>query len=252
MTVNELSYIICEGEEVNIEFNFTGTAPFTVETNGMDGFTAESDNYSMTLTPMSPIAIGLTKVTDANGCSIEPMQIIAIEVNEKAEVPEISGDTELDVRLTPTSTYTIANDVEVGYSIEPEEAGALQHSVDNKTVVVTWNENYKGEAILTATPSAECNNGGNSLTINVKNSTDINEFGVKANLYPNPTDGNITIEAEGLQRLTVVNELGQVVYDAEVNNDTETLNMSQFGVGIYMVRIYTRNGMSVKRVSVIR
>ena len=75
---------------------------------------------------------------------------------------------------------------------------------------------------------------------------------MKANLFPNPTNGNVTIEAEGMQRLTVVNELGQVMYDAEVNNDTETLDMSQFGVGVFMIRIYTENGMSVKRVSVIR
>jgi hypothetical protein len=80
----------------------------------------------------------------------------------------------------------------------------------------------------------------------------VNEYGVKANLYPNPTNGNVTIEAEGMQRLTVVNELGQVVYDAEVSSDTETLNMSPFGAGVYMIRIYTENGMGIKRVSVIR
>ena len=252
MTVNELSYSICEGETVSIEFNFTGMAPFTVEANGMDSFTAESDSYSMTLTPMSPMAIGLTKVTDANGCSIEPMQIIAIEVTEKTEVPEISGDNDLDVRLMPTTTYTISNDVEVGFIIEPEEAGTLTLANDGKSVLVTWSDTYKGEVVLTAKPIAECNNGFGTKTINVKNSTDVSEYNINASIYPNPTDDNVTIEAEGLQRLTVVNELGQVVYDAEVNNDTETLNMSQFGAGVYMIRIYTENGMGVKRVSVIR
>ncbi|MBR3491530.1 MAG: T9SS type A sorting domain-containing protein, partial [Bacteroidales bacterium] len=96
------------------------------------------------------------------------------------------------------------------------------------------------------------NNGGNSLTISVKNSTDIDEFGVKASLYPNPTNGNVTIEADGMQRLTVVNELGQVVYDAEVRSDIVTLNMGQFGAGVFMVRIYTNEGIGVKRVSVVR
>ena len=80
----------------------------------------------------------------------------------------------------------------------------------------------------------------------------MNEYNINASLYPNPTDGNVIIEAEGMQRLTVVNELGQVVYDAEVDNDTETLNMSQFGAGVFMIRIYTENGVGVKRVSVIR
>ena len=90
------------------------------------------------------------------------------------------------------------------------------------------------------------------MTVTVKNSTDVDEIGVKANLYPNPTNGNVTIEVEGMQRLTVVNELGQVVYDAEMNDSTTILNMSHFGVGVYLIRIYTENGIGAKRVSVIR
>ena len=80
----------------------------------------------------------------------------------------------------------------------------------------------------------------------------MNEYGIKANIYPTPTNDNITVEVEGLQRLSVVNELGQVVYDAEVNGDEATLNMSQFGMGVYMIRIYAENGWSVKRVTVVR
>ena len=252
MTIGEVPTSICEGESVNIEFNFTGVAPYTVEANGMIGFTVESDSYTLTLTPESDINATLTKVTDANGCETALEQAISIVVNPVAAQPEISGDAELDVRLTPTTTYTITNDVMVGFSIEPEEAGTLVPANDGKSVVVTWSETYKGDVVLTATPTAECNNGNGTKNIIVKNSTDVNEFGVKANLFPNPTNGNVTIEAEGMQRLTVVNELGQVMYDAEVNNDTETLDMSQFGVGVFMIRIYTENGISVKRVSVIR
>ena len=252
MTIGDMPASICEGETIDVEFNFTGMAPFTVEATGMEGFTAESDNYTLNLTPDASINATLTKVTDANGCETILEQAINLVVNPVAAQPEISGDAELDVRLTPTTTYTVSNDVEVGFSIEPEEAGTMVPANDGKSVVVTWSETYKGDVVLTATPVSECNNGEGTLNILVKNSTDVNEFGVKANLYPNPTNGNVTIEAEGMQRLTVVNELGQVVYDAEVSNDTETLNMSQFGSGVYMIRIYTENGMGVKRVSVIR
>ena len=250
-TVSETNVIFCEGESIDIAFSFNGTAPFTVEAYGIDGFISESESFTMTFD--APASFIVTNVTDANGCStITPAHSVNIEMIPTVAQPEISGDTELDVRLVPTSTYTIANDVEVGYSIEPEEAGTLTPANDGKSVMVTWSETYKGEVVLTATPSAECNNGGNSLTISVKNSTDIDEFGVKASLYPNPTNGNVTIEADGMQRLTVVNELGQVVYDAEVRSDTVTLNMSQFGAGVFMVRIYTNEGIGVKRVSVVR
>ncbi len=252
MTIGDVPASICEGESIDVEFNFTGMAPFTVEATGMDGFTAESDNYNLNLTPATTLNATLTKVTDANGCESALEQAINVVVNPVAAQPEISGDADLDVRLTPTTTYTVSNDVEVGFSIEPEEAGTLVPANDGKSVVVTWSETYKGDVVMTATPVSECNNGEGTFNINVKNSTDVNEFGVKASLYPNPTNGNITIEAEGMQRLTAVNELGQVVYDTEVNDNTTSLNLSQFGVGVYMIRIYTENGMGVKRVSVIR
>ena len=252
MAIGDVPASICEGESLNVEFNFTGVAPFTVEATGMEGFTAESDSYMLVLTPAATLNATLTKVTDANGCEALVEQPFNVMVNPYVAQPEISGDIELDVRLTPTTTYTIANDVMVGFSIEPEEAGTLVPANDGKSVVVTWSNTYRGTAVLTATPVAECNNGNGTLNINVKNSTNVSEYDINANLYPNPTSGIVTIEAEGMQRLVVVNELGQVVFDAETNGDTETLNMSQFGVGVYMVRIYTENGMSVKRVSVIR
>jgi hypothetical protein len=252
MTIGEVPASICEGETVNVEFNFTGVAPFTVEANGIDGFTAESDNYTMTLTPAATVGATFTKVTDANGCETAFEQAVNITVNAIAEQPEISGDAELDVRLTPTTTYIVSNDVEVGFSIAPEEAGTLVPANDGKSVVVTWSNEYKGQAVLTATPVSECNNGEGTLDILVKNSTDVNEHNLNAAIFPNPTDGNVTVEAEGMQRLTVVNELGQVVYDTELNDNTTSLNLNQFGVGVYMIRIYTENGMGVKRVSVIR
>ena len=71
-------------------------------------------------------------------------------------------------------------------------------------------------------------------------------------LYPNPTKGNVTIEANGMSRITVVSVLGQVVYDTELNADVYTLNMSQFNAGMYMVRIHTENGVIVKRVTVMQ
>ena len=80
----------------------------------------------------------------------------------------------------------------------------------------------------------------------------VDENGSNVALYPNPTKGNVTIEAEGMSRITVVSVLGQVVFDTELDADTYTLNMSQFNAGMYMVRVYTEGGVTVKRVTVMR
>ncbi len=80
----------------------------------------------------------------------------------------------------------------------------------------------------------------------------VNENSDNVVLYPNPTKDNVTIEAAGMSRITVVSMLGQVVYDTEVSEDTYVMNMSQFTAGMYMVRVYTESGMTVKRVTVMR
>ncbi|MBO7617751.1 MAG: T9SS type A sorting domain-containing protein, partial [Bacteroidales bacterium] len=82
--------------------------------------------------------------------------------------------------------------------------------------------------------------------------TGIDENDAMVALYPNPTKGNVTIEANGMSRITVLSVLGQVVFDTELNADTYTLNMSQFNAGMYMVRVYTEGGVTVKRVTVMQ
>ena len=90
------------------------------------------------------------------------------------------------------------------------------------------------------------------MTVTVKNSTDINEYSINALIYPNPTSGIINIEVEGLQRLTVTSILGQTVYDQEVDNDKAQIDVAQFGVGTYLIRIQTESGIETKRVEVTK
>ena len=83
--------------------------------------------------------------------------------------------------------------------------------------------------------------------------TAIDENGVKGMMvYPNPTQGDLNISAEGISRIVITNALGQVMYDQEVNTDNKIINMSQYEGGVYMVRIVTENGVAVERVTVVK
>ena len=84
------------------------------------------------------------------------------------------------------------------------------------------------------------------------NVTSVNDLNGKVVLYPNPTNSNVTIEAAGMKHITVVNALGQVVYDVDLTADMTQLNLGQYKPGIYMVRINTEEGVSVKRVTVVK
>jgi len=82
--------------------------------------------------------------------------------------------------------------------------------------------------------------------------TSVVENDVVDNIYPNPTHGTVTIEAQAMNHITVVNALGQIVYDADVNADMIQLNLGQYKAGLYMIRVNTENGVSVKRVTVVK
>ena len=46
-----------------------------------------------------------------------------------------------------------------------------------------------------------------------------------------------------------MNTLGQVVLDTHVDGDMTTLDMSSYQAGVYIVRVTTENGQSVKLIT---
>ena len=71
-------------------------------------------------------------------------------------------------------------------------------------------------------------------------------------VYPNPTKDNVKIEANGMKHITVVSALGQILFDADIEGDVYEMNLGQYKAGVYSIRIYTENTVSVKRVTVVR
>jgi len=83
--------------------------------------------------------------------------------------------------------------------------------------------------------------------------TNINELGAtNARIYPNPATNNVTIEANGMNRIMVINAVGQVVYDVELDNNNTQLNVAAFEAGVYIVRINTESGVATKRLTIVR
>ena len=80
----------------------------------------------------------------------------------------------------------------------------------------------------------------------------IGEFDSNVAVYPNPTQGSVNVMAPGMSHVSVLNALGQVVYDANVSTKSVTLDLGQYEAGIYMVRVEGENGVSVRRISVVK
>jgi hypothetical protein len=80
----------------------------------------------------------------------------------------------------------------------------------------------------------------------------VEENEVITSIYPNPTSGDLHINATAMTHISVVNAMGQVVYEQDVNADEMVINMAKFESGVYMVSIITENGTSVKRITVTK
>ena len=243
---------ICEGDNATMDFDMTGVDGTAVITINDTPYSINEGETSIDLGAVTETTV--FNITEfATLCSTQYGDgelTFTVNVQPKVAVPEISGDTEIDVRLTPASTYTVTNDVMVEYAFEPSEAGNMEVANDGKTIEITWSETYKGQAVLTATPSDECNNGGSTLNITVKNSTSVNELEANTKLFPNPTTGKVNIECEGMIRISVYSAIGQMVYDEEVNADQFSIDLSQQPVGNYLVKIITEQSSVVKKLYV--
>lgn len=64
-------------------------------------------------------------------------------------------------------------------------------------------------------------------------------------VFPNPTSGVVKIEAEGVENVKVYNALGEMVF---VSETTDSIDLSVYGTGIYLIRIKTVDGVVTKRI----
>ena len=65
-------------------------------------------------------------------------------------------------------------------------------------------------------------------------------------VYPNPTTGNLYIDAVGIQKVECYNQMGQLVrvYDDVVN----TIDLNNLSEGVYMLRITVPQGVTMRKV----
>jgi hypothetical protein len=81
----------------------------------------------------------------------------------------------------------------------------------------------------------------------------------KLSIYPNPGNGQFTVSyslaASSSVRITVIDEIGHLVYDAKENKGAgtykEEINLESLAEGIYSLRLVTVAGVTVKKVIII-
>ena len=72
----------------------------------------------------------------------------------------------------------------------------------------------------------------------------------EVSLFPNPATSTVTIRANGMEQVTVIDLNGSTVMTQRVNNETFTFDVSNLAKGAYFVRIIGGEGTAVRKLIV--
>ncbi len=148
------------------------------------------------------------------------------------------------------------------YEINPDEVqGEITWSLSNPDwLIVEDQDNYcrvfvgtPGSATLTANfRTPDCGEIEREFIINA-GFFGVGEQTMEVNVYPNPTKGTVTIEAEGIESVRLINMMGQVLEDRHgIHTNSLDWNLSGYAPSVYLIEIHTVYGTVKKRVTVCR
>ena len=69
-------------------------------------------------------------------------------------------------------------------------------------------------------------------------------------VYPNPTQGEMTLSLEGLRRYEIIDMNGQTVMQGQANGKRHTIDVSTLASGLYLVKAYNGKSWNISKVQV--
>ena len=177
----------------------------------------------------------------------------------------VSNETSYTFTVTSNTNLTANFSLltfNVKASIDPAEAGDItgegSYNYGDEVVMsvirnedwafVSWTED--GEVVCEEPTYVFTITRDHDLVAHFVYTEGIGENSIAAKVYPNPTQGEITLEGESLSHVRIVNAFGQTVYNTDVEGDQVRIDLSAMGKGIFMMHIDAAGGQTVKKVVV--
>lgn len=171
--------------------------------------------------------------------------------NEQSTYNGIIYNLTLIVYENPVVIIEGSEQIELGESVTLSASGADTYlwSTGETTASITVAPTETTTYSVVGTANG-CE-GSTEFTVNVSVGIEENT-NTEATVYPNPTNGNLNVTSKSMTNISIINALGQTVFSQDVDSDNEIIDMTQYNAGVYMIRIVTENGISVKRVNVMK
>ena len=189
-----------------------------------------------------------------NGC-ISSVQLLNLTVKDSEQLGAISGASNVYVASSLINgIYRYEIDMAgltgpVTWLLSNSDWQIVESGIDYCRVLVTT----PGTALLTAHFNVEeCGEMEHSLEI-VAGFFGVDDIQNEVHIFPNPTKGMVTIEAEGIESLRLTDMMGQVLEVRECKgSDSVMLSLSGYTPSVYLLEIKTVYGVVKKRLVLCR
>ena len=178
-----------------------------------------------------------------------------------------SVSNEISYTFTVTSNVNLTAHFElqtfqVKVSVNPAEAGNVTgegtyNYGDEVTLTIVRNEDWhfenwteNGEVVSEEMTYTFTITSDRDLDANFIYTEGLIENNIAAKVYPNPTQGEITLEGEGINHVRIVNAFGQTVYSSKIEGEQVRIDLSNMAKGIYMMHIEANDGQAVRKIVV--
>ena len=200
------------------------------------------------------VYIDLEALLTQAGC--DSIVQLRVEIKDSESIGWIHGSPSVFVASNLVSgIYQYEMDTEgvegdVSWSLTNSEWRILEAANGHCRILVTT----PGSALLKASFYAEdCGEMERVFEINAGYYDVDEQESQEVNVYPNPTKGTLTVEAEGIESIRLIDVLGQVLETRDCDRkDSVILNLHNYMPSVYLLEIKTHNGVAMKRVTLYR
>lgn len=212
--------VICNGESVI--FSGVGAQTYTWNNGIINGLSVLIDSTD------TFVLIG----TDFNGCV--GSDTVSVVVNENPMI-SIGNDTTVCENHLPL--------------VLNGPAGFASYSWNTNETTSTINANQTSTYVLTVEDQNGCS-GNASLTLTVDGCLGIEELEASISVYPNPTNGLVTIQVNQFQgdyQIELIDAFGKVIEHKQLTSSETMIDLSNYATGVYTIKIASDEFTVLKR-----
>ena len=174
-------------------------------------------------------------------------EVAVYNANKIVGASVISSDNALENSIPVFSTITTGQGYESGNEITLKVWDAQSQTIVSATYTI--NKEYSQAYTKTEFPTID----GEFSVVNVtKGAIETEKTTLtEVTIYPNPATDVLNIVSNNIiNRVRILNSVGQIMFDSELNNTILNVNTTNYQSGIYFIQLETNDGIITEKVTI--